>query len=192
MLPRQSVPATSLPQPRNLSPLRLTGVGLFSSAKRQSRVGRHRPCRGLGGKKKCSSHSRVPAPFTVLTTIANQMVSDVTLFFLMVWSSCARPNQLLPLHRQFLLKPGPASDHWCVLLNPTQESEASKTIKYDRHHRRCSGLRVVGEAVPTVPRPRPPVLGRFLTSSCCADSGNSRQRVLLSRSLRDLTTDLSL
>ena len=79
---------------------------------KESRMGLPRACRGLG------------------TAIANQMVihghNDMALFLVIAWISHARPNQMLPLQAQFLLKPGPASDHWCILLNPTEEGAASK------------------------------------------------------------------
>ena len=57
--------------------------------------------------------------------------NDTALFLLMAWSSYARPNQLLPLQTQFFLMPGPASDHWRVLLIPTQEGLSSKANEYD-------------------------------------------------------------
>ena len=93
-----------------------------------------RSCRGLGGWiNKCPSRSRVPQPFSDVTAIAGQVVlhgrNDIAPFLLM--ACCARPNQLLPLQTQFLLKPAPASDHWSVLLNPIEEGVASKTNEYD-------------------------------------------------------------
>ena len=86
---------------------------------KQSQKGLLRACRGLGGWiKKRLSWSCVPQPFEVLTAIANRMVihgrNDMVLFLLIAWSSYARPNQLLLLQTQFLLKPGPACDHWCL------------------------------------------------------------------------------
>ena len=103
---------------------------------KQSRKGLHRGWRGLDGwVKKCASRSRVPQPFEVFTAIANHIVihgrKDKALFILISWSTCARPNLLSPLQTQFLLKPGTASDHWCVLSKPMEKGAASKTNECD-------------------------------------------------------------
>ena len=77
-------------------------------------------------KEMLLSVTRVPQPFAVFTAIATQMVihgNNRALFLLMVWSSYARPNQLLPLQTPFLLKLGPASDSLVCFVEPDRGNQ---------------------------------------------------------------------
>ncbi|CAK0817596.1 unnamed protein product, partial [Prorocentrum cordatum] len=95
-----------------------------------------RSWRDLGGWRNLSpSTPRLPEAWPIWCAIENGPCSvrryDMALFIWLMWSTHARPIQLMALKPEFLFPSSRVATHWALQLNPEIEGVPSKAKEYD-------------------------------------------------------------
>ena len=88
-----------------------------------------------GGQNLCPSTSRLPEAWPIWCAIINGLVMagrfDMALFICLMWSTYARPIQLMALEPEYLYPPSRVATFWTVQLNPEVEGVPSKAKEFD-------------------------------------------------------------
>ena len=88
-----------------------------------------------GWQNLCPSTSRLPEAWPIWCALVNGLVMlgrfDMALFICLMWSTYARPIQLMALEPEYLYPPSRVATFWTVQLNPEVEGVPSKAKEFD-------------------------------------------------------------
>ncbi|CAK0835808.1 unnamed protein product [Prorocentrum cordatum] len=88
-----------------------------------------------GWQNLCPSTSRLPEAWPIWRAIVNGLCGmgrcDMALFICLMWSTCARPIQLMVLKPECMYAPSRVATYWTVQLNPEVDGVPSKAKEFD-------------------------------------------------------------